>query len=200
MKPVLPTGTDHLVTSLERSGFYPAILTEVLLDALDSEEPIADFVHLETHFDRDEVHRHSTVLVLTPKFLLASHVDDHQMDEAGTHVMAQISTEAIPLSRISSVTIAYVFNQPQDYRPGSGPQELTVALAWTGAQRLDVAPASCGDPECVAEHGYAGTLSTEDIILRVSAEADGARALDDASVFAKALRKATATRSAQPHS
>lgn len=194
MTPATPSSADHLLTSLERSGFYPAMMAEVLVDALDGAEARADFVHLETHFDHNEVHRHSTVLVLTDDVLLASHVDDHQMNEEGTHVMAQISTEAIPLDRISTVTLTYVYDQPQNFTPGTGPQELTLSIAWTGGQRLDIAPAGCPDPDCVADHGYAGSLSTEDIVIRVSAEADGIDTLREASAFAKALRKATSTR------
>ena len=34
-------------------------------------------------------------------------------------------------------------------------------------------PASCGDPQCEADHGYSGTIAQEDIVLRISAEADG---------------------------
>jgi hypothetical protein len=49
-------------------------------------------------------------------------------------------------------------------------------------------PASCGDPQCEADHGYSGTIAQEDIVLRISAEADGLQAVQDAKLFARALR------------
>jgi len=63
-----------------------------------------------------------------------------------------------------------------------------LSIAWSGGQRLDMGPASCGDPQCEADHGYSGTIAQEDIVLRISAEADGLQAVQDAKIFARALR------------
>lgn len=193
----LSSDRRDLDASLERAGFYPRLVSDVVQDALDGRTPTSHMVHLETHVDRAEVHRHITALVLAGDMLVVAHVDDQQLDEGGTQATAQISTESIPVAQIRSVVLSYVYAQPQDYKPSDQPRELTLAIAWSGGQRLDMGPAGCADPQCDADHGYTGTIAQEDIVLRVSAEADGLQAVSDAKGFARALRTAsTATRGA----
>ncbi|WP_104164340.1 DUF5998 family protein [Arthrobacter sp. SX1312] len=189
MTPSLSVQWRDLDASLERAGFYPRLVADVVHDALDGREPLSHVAHLETHFERTEVHRHITVLVLTEDMLVITHVDDQQLDDAGEQVMAQISTESVPVSQIRSVVLSYLYAQPQDYKPTDQVREMTLAIAWSGGQRLDIGPASCGDPQCDADHGLTGTMAQEDIVLRVSAEADGAQAVQNAKGFARALRK-----------
>lgn len=177
-----------LEDALQRAGFYPLLVTDVVADALDGRECLSHLVHLETHFDRTEIHRHITVLVLTEDMLVITHVDDQQLDDEGEQMVAQISTESVPVSQIRSVVLSYIYAQPQDYKPSDPARELTVAIAWSGGQRVDVGPASCGDPDCDADHGYTGTIAQEDIALRISAEAEGLQAVADAKAFARALR------------
>lgn len=189
MIPAQSAESRSLDSDLQRAGFYPCLVADVVHDALDGREPLSHLVHLETHIERTEVHRHITVLVLTEDMLVITHVDDQQLDEQGHQVMAQVSTESVPVSQISSVVLSYMFAQPQNYKPSDQARELTLAIAWSGGQRLDMGPASCGDPQCEADHGYTGTIAQEDIVLRVSAEADGIKAVQNAKSFAHALRK-----------
>ncbi|GHD01161.1 DUF5998 family protein [Zhihengliuella salsuginis] len=175
--------------SLSRAAFYPQLVEDVVVDALDSDVPVDHFIHLETHFDHDEVHRHVTALVLTSDVLVIVHVDDQQLDEQGDHVVAQASTETVPVARIGSVLLSSVYHQPQEYKSGDPVREMTLAIAWSGGQRLDLMPAGCSDPQCDADHGYTGTVAREDLVLRISAEADGPTAVEDARRFARTLRK-----------
>lgn len=201
MHPSSGTASDEvqrLTNSLERAGFYPLMVSDVVHDALDGREPLSHFVHLETHFDRTEVHRHITVLVLTEDMMVITHVDDQQLDDEGEQVVAQISTESVPVTQIRSVVLSYMFAQPQDYKPSDPVQELTLAIAWSGGQRIDMGPASCGDPQCEADHGYTGTVAQEDIVLRVSLEADGTDAVHNAKTFARALRQANTSAAVAP--
>lgn len=177
-----------LESALQRAGFYPRLVADVVNDALDGQPCLAHLVHLETHFDRTEVHRHITVLVLTEEMLVITHVDDQQLDDAGEQMVAQVSTESVPVGQIRSVVLSYIYAQPQDYKPSDPARELTVSIAWSGGQRLEMGPASCGDPQCDSEHGYSGTVVQEDIALRISAEAEGLQAVADAKAFARALR------------
>jgi hypothetical protein len=187
--------------ALQQAGFYPRLVADVVDDALDGRDCVAHLVHLETHFDRAEVRRHITVLVLTADMLVITHVDDQQLDEAGEQIVAQISTESVPVAQIRSVVLSYMYAQPQDYKPSDPVRELTLAIAWSGGQRLDMGPASCGDPQCEADHGYSGTIAQEDIVLRISAEADGLQAVQDAKLFARALRAVnTGSTAPVPHS
>jgi hypothetical protein len=189
MNPSATSARRSLDEDLNRAGFYPLLVADVVHDALDERAPLSHLVHLETHFDRTEVHRHITVLVLTEDMLVVTHVDDQQLDDAGQQVMAQISTESVPVSQIRSVVLSYVYAQPQNYQPSDPARELTLSIAWSGGQRLDMGPAGCGDPQCDADHGYTGTIVQDDIVIRVSAEADGSRAVLNAKAFARALRK-----------
>lgn len=182
------TQGHSLDAALQKAGFYPRLVADVVDDALDGRECVAHLVHLETHFDRAEVRRHITVLVLTADMLVITHVDDQQLDEAGEQMVAQVSTESVPVAQIRSVVLSYMYTQPHNYKPSDPVRELTLSIAWSGGQRLDMGPASCGDPQCEADHGYSGTIAQEDIVLRISAEADGLQAVQEAKLFARALR------------
>ncbi len=193
------TKRRDLDAALQRSGFYPRLVADVVNDALDGQESLSHLVHLETHFDRTEVHRHITVLVLTSEMLVITHVDDHQLDESGEQMVAQVSTESVPVSQIKSVVLSYIYAQPQDYKPSDPARELTLSIAWSGGQRVEMGPASCGDPNCDSDHGYSGTIAQEDIALRISAEAEGLQAVADAKAFARALRAVNTGASTPAH-
>jgi len=55
-----------------------------------------------------------------------------------------------------------------------------------------VEPATCGDPECDADHGLTGSVTPDDVVVRVSARAEGKDAVRAAVGFARALSAATA--------
>ncbi|WP_431709604.1 DUF5998 family protein [Glutamicibacter uratoxydans] len=185
------TAAADLQQDLVRAGFYPQMIQDVLAEAMVNRPVLDHYVHLETHFDRTEVHRHITVLVLSDAALFIIHVDDQQLDDHGSEIVAQVSTEMTALKRIASVATSYVFHQPQHYRSGEEVRELTFGLSWNGTTRLDLAPAGCGDPACDADHGLSGTAQPEDLVIRVSAEADGQNAVNKARRFAVRLRQAT---------
>lgn len=186
-----PVLDSDLQASLVKAGFYPQLVSDVLEDALAGYTVRAHMVHLETHIDHAEVHRHVSVLVLTDETLVVLHVDDEMLDEMGTHVAATVSTETVPLVRIGSVILSYGYYQPQNYKSGDTLMDLTLAASWSGSQRADLVPAACGDPQCDADHGYQGTLPKEDMVLRVSVEADGADKVEEARRFARSLRAAS---------
>lgn len=55
---------EQLVADIKHAGFYPDLVLEVVDDALAGMNPDAHFVQHETHFSRDDFHRHITVMVL----------------------------------------------------------------------------------------------------------------------------------------
>jgi Family of unknown function (DUF5998) len=193
----LPT---DLRTAIERAGYYPELLADVVDVALGGEAVLSHLVHQETTFDNDAVRRHATVLVLTPSRLIVAHADDHAPDPpaevaqppVGQETYATAATESVPLSAVHSVVVNHVVERPDRYRPGQLGRELTVTLGWGAVSRLDLEPASCGDPDCEADHGYTGTATADDISLRVSADADGESALREAITFTRMLSSATA--------
>src|SRR5258705_12337803 len=75
----LPT---DLRTAIERAGYYPELLADVVDVALGGEPVVAHLVHQETTFDSDAVRRHATVLVLTSGRLIVAHADDHAGEAA----------------------------------------------------------------------------------------------------------------------
>ncbi|OMH29690.1 hypothetical protein BKD30_00145 [Tersicoccus phoenicis] len=181
-----------LKKTLDHAGFYPALVLDVILDALDGREPAGDLVHLETHVERTEVHRHITVLVLTEDMLVVTQADDQHLEEDGAEPLAHVSTESVPLAAVTSVVLSAAWARPHEYRPADQPREVTLAISWSGAQRLDLVPAGCTDPQCDADHGYTGTAALEDLVLRISADADGPDAVEAARRFARSIRAASA--------
>jgi hypothetical protein len=194
----LPT---DLRTAIDRAGYYPELLADVVDVALGGEAVLSHLVHQETTFDADAVRRHATVLVLTAGRLIVAHADDHAPEAgtpaatevtAGASAFATAATESVPLSAVHSVVVNHVVERPDTYQPGQLGRELTVTLGWGAVSRLDLEPATCGDPDCDADHGYTGTATADDISLRVSADADGEAALREALVFTRMLSSATA--------
>lgn len=182
--PVLPA---DLTAAIERAGYYPALVADVVESALGPDAVVAHLVHQETTFDHDVVRRHITVLALTSSRLVIAHADDHADERTGNEEVATATTESVPLSAVRGVMLTHVVPKPQDYDPGSLGREITLTLGWGAVSRIDLLPATCADPNCDAEHGFEGTVSSDDISLRVSADAEGEAALRQALSFAQEL-------------
>jgi hypothetical protein len=188
----VPAPSTDLLRDLHRAGYYPDLVADVLDVALADEPVEAYLVHPETTFDAQEVRRHVTVLVLTPTRLVVAHVDDHPADSEHPSASAAATTEAVPLSELRSVALTHVIATPEQHRPGTPAAELTLAVGWGAVSRVDLEPAGCADPACEADHGLTGTLTPDDVVVRVSAVAEGEGAVRDAVAFAKRLSAASA--------
>ncbi len=179
---------DDLTRAIQRAGYYPALVGDVVQAALAGDEVVSHLVHQETTFDHDVVRRHITVLVLTSTRLVVAHADDHTDEHAaGQQEVATATTESVPLHAVRGVMLTHVIAEPATYEPSSLGREITVTLGWGAVSRIDMLPASCSDPNCEADHGYEGTISSDDISLRISADADGDAALQQAMAFAREL-------------
>lgn len=186
---------SRMRSDLDRAGYYPDLVADVLDVALAGEPVVAYLVHPETTFDDSEVRRHVTALVLTPSRLVVAHADDHASPSPEVPPSASATTEAVPLAEIRSVVLTHGVSEPARHRTGRPPAELTLALGWGAVQRVDLEPATCGDPNCDADHGLSGTLTSDDVVVRVSAAAEGKAAVEAAIAFSRALSAATARRS-----
>lgn len=182
----------RLRRAVENSGYYPNLVLDSLATALGDEAMLSYFVHHEATFDREELRRHITVLVLTPSRLIVSHVDEHPADEESPTAYASSATEAVRLDRIQSVVVTRVIPDPATYRPGTAPTEVVLTLGWGAVNRIDLEPARCADPSCEADHGYTGASTIDDFTVRVSATADGADVVAQSLEFAAALSSVTA--------
>ena len=128
--------------------------------ALADEELVDFVVHHEPTFNRDEIHRHVTVLALTPSRLLVGHTDDHHGDPPESGTSAAASTESVPLQqdRHRRRHPGRAANQRRT-RPGPSASTKTwLTVGWGTMRRIDLEQASCEDPECEADHGYTGLV------------------------------------------
>ncbi|WP_042363720.1 DUF5998 family protein [Streptacidiphilus neutrinimicus] len=186
------TTTQGLRSAIERSGYYPTLVSEAVEQAVGSESVEAFLVHQETTFDANEVRRHVTVLVLTDARFIVSHTDEQGADDSSPVPYATTSTESVKVGRISSVVVSRVVANPETYVRGSLPREVVLTIGWGAVSRIDLEPAACGDPNCDADHGYTGSTTADDLSLRVSEAGDGPETVAQALAFARALSEATA--------
>ncbi|WP_066374379.1 DUF5998 family protein [Herbidospora mongoliensis] len=179
--------------AIDRSGYYPDLVADAVDSALGKESVSAYVVHHEATFDPAmEVRRHVTVLVLSPTRLLVCHTDEHPPAEGNPASHASTTTEAVRLSRVQSVALTRLVPDPAKYSPGVAPSEVTLTIGWGAISHVDLEPATCGDENCEADHGYTGSITADDLQLRVSEAADGPEAVRHVLAFAGALSEATA--------
>jgi hypothetical protein len=184
---------DDLVVAIEKTGYYPELVSAGVRSAVAGEEVVAFLVHHEPTIDRDEVRRHITVLVLTSTRLILCHTDEHAPDDLLPEPYTSTSTEAIRLAEIRSVVVNRLVANPASFAGRGEPQpsEAVVTVGWGGVNRIDLEPAGCADPECEADHGYTGVLASDDFSLRLSSAADGQEAVDHLLELAEALSART---------
>jgi hypothetical protein len=183
---------DALRQAVERCGYYPEVVVESVELALAGEQVLSYLVHHEATFDRDELRRHLTVLVLTPTRLVVGHTDEHPGDETVPRPHATTSTESVRLVHVASVVVSRVVDDPATHARGTLAREMVLSVGWGAISRLDLEPAGCADPDCEADHGYAGSATLDDFSVRMSIDADGEQGMREALDFARALSRATA--------
>jgi hypothetical protein len=186
---------DGMRSAIERSGYYPGLVADAVSATLGTEPVVSYFVHHDALFDPGmEVRRHMTVLALTPTRLVYSHTDEQPADAADEDArpQAETSTEAVRFAQISSVAVTRVIPDPASYVPGvTMPSEVMLTIGWNVLAHIEIEPAHCGDESCEADHGYTGTITADDLTMRVSEAADGQDAVRQVLAFAEALAEAT---------
>ncbi len=181
--------TRELRQAIEATGYYPDVVADGVSAAVAGEQVVSFYVHHEPTFEHDEVRRHQSVIVLTPSRLVLAHTDEHAGDDLLPEPYTSTSTEAVSLGSISSVVVTRMTANPTSGpRP---PAEAVMTIGWGAVSRLELDPAGCSDPECDADHGYTGTLSSDDFTLRVSETADGSQAVTGLLSFAESLSART---------
>ncbi len=183
---------DHsrsLRNAIDRTGYYPEVVTDAVEGAVAGEQVVSYYVHHEPTFENDEVRRHQSVVVLTPSRLILAHTDEHAGDDLLPEPYTSTSTESVRLDSVRSVVVTRMIANPT--QGPTPPAEAVMTIGWGGVGRLDLEPAGCSDPECEADHGYSGALTADDFSLRVSAAADGAAAVPRLLSFARALTEST---------
>jgi hypothetical protein len=184
-------------SAIEHAGYYPGLIADAVSSAVGDEPVVSYVVYHDAHFDPGmEVRRHMTVLALTPTRLVYSHTDEYPADESEPEArpQAETSTEAVRFARISSVALTRAIPDPASYVAGvTMPSEVVLTIGWNALSHIELEPAHCGDENCEADHGYTGTVTADDLTLRVSEAADGDGAVRQVLAFAKALAAATSS-------
>lgn len=180
---------QDLVESIERAGYFPATACAAVTRALGTSGVRASLVRPETTFDGPEVRRHLTVLVLGDLHLFIIHLDD-ELADALNPTQVTVSTERVRLSRIHNLALAQVFDSDGSH-VSDEQAEVTLGMSWGANRRIELERAWCDDPNCEADHGLTGSSQQADLIVRVSAIADGASAVDDALAFFDAVNTVT---------
>ena len=179
--------------AIQQTGYYPNVVTEGIVDALADESVEAYVLHHEPTFDRDEVRRHLTVLVMTASRLVLTHTDEHPPDDLLPEPYTSTTTEIVPLRSVTSVvTTRMVAASPTEPDGGGPTREAVITIGWGSVSRVELEPAQCSDPTCDADHGYSGNLTGDDFTLRLSATADGEGAVAQLLDFGRRLSAATA--------
>jgi Family of unknown function (DUF5998) len=179
---------------IEACGYFPDLVEDAITLALAEEELVDFVVHHEPTFNRDEIHRHVTVLALTPTRLVVGHTDDHHGEPPGSGTSAAASTESVPLAKIDTVVVTRVVPQPERYTSGSERiDETWLTVGWGTMRRIDLEQAGCDDPECDADHGYTGSLVGDDLTVRMSAAAEGAERVAHLVRFGTTLQRVSGT-------
>src|SRR3954462_12912823 len=102
----------ELRDAIDRTGYYPEVVADGVSGAVAGEQVVAFFVHHEPTFDRDEVRRHLSVVVLTPTRLIIAHTDEHDGDDLLPEPYTSTSSEAIRLSSVTSVVVTRMVANP----------------------------------------------------------------------------------------
>lgn len=182
-----------LRTEIDAAGYFPDLVEEAVVLAVGDEELVDFVVHHEPTFNHDEIHRHVTILALTPTRLIVGHTDDHPAEPPNSGTYAAASTESVALSKIDTVVLTRVVSTPEDYRSGAAAvNETWLSVGWGAVRRIDLEQASCSDPECDADHGYSGALVGDDLTVRVSAAIDGSDRVLRLVRFASTLQRVSA--------
>lgn len=183
---------DHsrdLRHAIDLTGYYPDVVADGITAAVAGEAVLSFFVHHEPTIDREEITRHITVAALTPTRLILAHTDEHDGDDLLPRPYTSTQTEAVRLSAIRSVMVTRMITNP--VTGPKPPAEVVLAVGWGSGTRVDLEPAGCADPQCDADHGYTGVLTSEDFVLRISEAADGRDAVARLLEFAESLSART---------
>jgi hypothetical protein len=176
---------EELRALIDAAGYFPELVWEVIGDAVGGEAIESALVQREPTITAGAVGSHMTVVVLTGTRLLLVHVDDTVSGPDGG-VTAAATVDAVRLSAIRMVGSTRMVEAG-----GAGRRTVTLAIGWGGSGRIDLEPATCGDPSCEADHGYTGSIRSDDVFLRVSDADEGPDRVGQALAFARALSRAT---------
>lgn len=168
------------------SGYFPEFVADTVDQAIAGEQVVDWLVHHEATFSSTALHRHVTVLVITPNRFIVGHTDD---GEDPSVPQALTTVETVALRHIRSVSLTQVVSHPERYGRNHGTGEAWLVANWGAVRRQEIEPASCGDPNCDADHGWSTQDLADDLTVRISAAADGQKAVERLIRFTATLQR-----------
>lgn len=148
---------QELVDQIVQCQFFAKLVIDSVALATGDEPIDAFLVHHEATFTAESIGRHLSVLVLTPTRLVVCHTDENPGERDAPRAMS--STESVPVRLLGTVTLARVVSRPEQFGSDSAETvETWLTLCWNSLRRIDLEPASCGDPTCTAEHCLTGSV------------------------------------------
>ncbi len=188
-------GLAALQRDVAACGYFPDLIVDGIRLAVGDEPVLRHLVHHEATFADDALHRHLTVLALTDTRLLVGHTDEHTIDLGP--MQAASTVEAVNLEKFTSVSLSRIVSHPEKFGTKvARVEEAWLTVGWGTVRRAELEPAGCGDPDCEADHGYTGTVAAEDLMVRMSAAADGVDNVAKLVDFAALLQRRTGVGSA----
>jgi len=188
-------GLAALQRDVAACGYFPDLIVDGIRLAVGDEPVLRHLVHHEATFADDALHRHLTVLALTDTRLLVGHTDEHTIDLGP--MQAASTVESVNLEKFTSVSLSRIVSHPEKFGTKvARVEEAWLTVGWGTVRRAELEPAGCGDPDCEADHGYTGTVAAEDLMVRMSAAADGVDNVAKLVDFAALLQRRTGVGSA----
>ena len=176
-----------LSAAIISAGYFPEFVAATVLQAIDDEPVVASLVHHEATFHAHELHRHITVLVLTPTRFIVGHTDD---GDNPAEPQALTTVETVSLRQIKSVALTQVAANPERFGRGARTiAEAWLVVNWGAIRRIEIEPAACADPTCDADHGMTAQDIADDLTVRMSVAADGDDAVLGLIQFASKLQR-----------
>ncbi|MDO5726703.1 MAG: DUF5998 family protein [Bowdeniella nasicola] len=173
---------EQVSAQLDRLAFHPAHIRTHLKSMLFDEPIVASFVNMQSTFENAEVARYVVLFVLTPTRLLHLYASEAPFPESDRALHVEV--HSVALHALHSVR--NIYGHASDDSPT---EEIVFAIGWGDASRVMVDVGPCPDPECDMVHGNGG-LAHEDVVLRLSVEADGSEKIREAEAFIQQLRRA----------
>ena len=181
--------TPDLRERIQSCGFFPEFVVDSVALAVGDETVVDSLVHHEAML-LEGIHRHLSVLVITPSRLITTHTDENPDDPSGQSAIS--TTEAVGLHRLGTVTLTRFVKHPEAFGTSRSINlETWLTIGWGTSRRLEIDPADCGDPNCTAEHGMDGRVFEEDMVIRMSPAADGEANVERLLRFGAVLQRLT---------
>lgn len=181
---VSPSISMTKLIGLHRTGFHAQLIERVALQLNEGEYPDAYLYRLSTTFDDSSVFRHLDFLGLRGNVVTMIHVDELPV---GVRWYAHLT----PVGRLKGVEMGSLEVSEMPQEPlFTVPEEatgLSLFLPVSITQNVELSQMVCDDPECTADHGWAGSAKDEGLLLSFTDNPEESSSTDEVVAFVTKL-------------